>query len=330
MSTYESLKVDEKAYADMAKALGIPFNLKLPTQDFDSLLKDIASNIKDIKARVKAIQGQTFEDDEALGEAASKISSYDIKAQCVRKSGSKAYEITQEYREEALFDTKKGIDGRVQDIIKSTRLQVIAMKRSEIESRRISFWGRLRGLDRLQEAELRNLNLEEEIVKKTPVVEKADYSVPDSLAELRAFSRKELDGLATEEMVQFNNMVRKYFGVDDSEIERRADTKLRTAMPAVIEPKKRRMSTAKKIERANARTQSLQAELLDTQNDTRLSNNGAFILRKSNAINRFMKVLNQVEETLLPELSMESVELGLTMEPEKNNHKSNSDDMGVK
>ena len=40
------------------------------------------------------------------------------------------------------------------------------------------------------------------------------------------------------------------------------------------------MSTAKKIERANARTQSLQAELLDTQNDTRLSNNGAFILRK--------------------------------------------------
>lgn len=317
VSTYDSLKAEEQTYADMAKALGIPFNLQLPVQNFDSLLKAIYGNIQDIKARVEDIKGRTFEDDEELGEAASKISSYNIKADCVRKNGSKAYEITQEYRDEALFDTKRGIDERVQDIIKNTKLQVIAMRRSEIESRRISFWGRLRGLDKLQEAELRNLNLEEEIVKKTAVVEKPDYSVHDSLAELRAFSRRELDGLATEDMIQFNNVVRRYFGVDDSEIERRADTKLRTSMPTVIEPKKRRMSTAKKIERANARTQSLQAELLDTQNALRPQSNNAFASRKPNAINRFMKVLNQVEATLLPELSIRGIDLRIDYESRK-------------
>lgn len=317
VSTYESLKAEEKTYADMARTLGIQFDLQLPTQDIDSLLRYIAKNIQDIKTRVEDIKGKNFEDDDELGEAASKISSYNIKAECVRRHGSKAYEITQEYRDEALFDTKKGIDGRVQEIIKSTKLQLIAMKRSEIEGRRISFWGRLRGLDKLQEAELRNLNLEEEIVKKTVTVEKPDYSVHDSLAELRAFSRRELDGLATEEMIQFNNVVRRYFGVDDSEIERRADTKLRTSMPTVIEPKKRRMSTAKKIERANARTQSLQVELLDTKNAPRPQNNNSFVSRKSNAINRFVKVLNQVEATLLPESSIRGMELRIVYESRK-------------
>lgn len=329
VSTYESLKEDEKAYADRAKALGIPFNLQLPTQDFDLLLEGIASNIQNIKARVGAVKGQTFEDDSELARVTNEISGYSIKADCVRKYGSKTYEITQEYRDEALHDAKKGVDERVQAIIKSTKLQIIAMKRREVETRKISFWGRLRRLDKLQEAELRNLNLEEQIVKKSPIVEKLDYSIHDSLAELRAFSKRELDGLATEEMIQFNSTVRRYFGVDDSEIERRADTKLRTLMPTVVEPKKKRISTAKKIASANEKTQNLQAELLDIQNTPQ--NDDIFRTNQSSAISRFTKVLTQVEETLLPNTLL-SAEMIRVMQEEKDIHSSHPVDVdwGVK
>ncbi len=301
-NTYESLKTEEARYRNVAQTLGIPFSMQLPTKSISDNLQAMEEHIKVIRERAQELSGQTYESTKSALKASCELGGYVVAFDDAKAQRDSLYRVTEDYEAEAMFEAKKGIDERIQDIIKRTKLQVIEMKKREVQERKISFWGRLRGLDKLQEAELRNLGLEEELVKKTPIVEKAEYSVHDSLAELRAFSRRELDGLATDEMMKFDASVRSFFSVDDSEISARADMKNRNLLPAVIQPKKRRLSTAKKIARANEKTEALKAELAEVKKENvgAISFGNTAQNTKSNALENFAQIIKTTVRATTP------------------------------
>lgn len=318
-STYESLKTEEARFRDMSQALGIPFDMQLPTKSMSGNLQDLEEHIKTIRSRIDEISNLDFQTGADARKASIEIGQYTYAFDKTKEQRDPLYRVSEDYTDEAMFGAKKGIDEKIQEMIKRTKLQVIAMKKKEVQERKISFWGRLRGLDKLQEAELRNLGLEEQIAKQTPILSKSEYSVHDSLAELRAFSKRELDGLATDEMKQFDMAVRRFFGVDDSEISARADMKLRNSLPAVIEKPKRRLSTAKKIAKANERTQSLQAELLDVQNSGASDNGHA--AKTSASIKSFLQILEDTIQVTMPVPEM-LIQRKMEIERQNNNNRN--------
>lgn len=288
-STYNSLKNEESRYIEMAKILGVPFSLHIRGIDIEEDLEQLSQNVEDIKSRIDVITGTTFETPKSAMDAASTIYNYQERAGKVTANQTSVYDTIKEYSDEATFELKKGVDESVQRTILTTKQQLLQARKQEVENRKVSFFGRIRGLGKLKEIELQNIALEERILKNTKIQSKKEYSVQDALADMRVFSIRELDGQNTEEMEQLSKRIRRVFGVDDNTIELRAQRKMRS-VPMVMTDSKKRVRTSEKIRRAEQKNANLQVELANVQGS--FAQNADFgEYKKSEAVYKFSKLI---------------------------------------
>lgn len=289
-NTYNSLKNEESRYSQMADILGVPFSLHIPGENIEENLEKLSKNVEDIKTRIDEITGTTFETSKSAMEAVSTLNNYQQKSETVKDNQNVSYNTVKQYSDEATFELKKGVDESVQRTILSTKYKLLQARRREVEGRKISFFGRIRGLGKLKDIELQNIDLEEKILRNTKIQSKSEYSVQDALADMKVFSIRELDGQNTEEMNQLSKRIRRVFGVHDNIIEMRAQEKMRS-VPMVMTDIKKRVRTSEKIRRAEQRNSNLQAELADTQNSFG-QNPGFGAYRRSEAIQNFERILD--------------------------------------
>lgn len=193
-SAYEQLKDTERNFSARAKALSIPFNLQIPNKNIDEFIIKINENISKLQSRVEAMIGISFENPEDAIKAAEQMQDYGARAKSVNAAQNQLFNQVTEYQRRASFSEQKGIDEKVQAIIKKVKLQLLNIKIDDLKKTKISFFGRIRGLDKLRDIQLENLNLEKQILDATPIQVKTSYNVQDSLADLRAFSISELGG----------------------------------------------------------------------------------------------------------------------------------------
>ncbi len=289
-NTYNSLKNEESRYSQMADILGVPFSLHIPGENIEENLEKLSKNVEDIKTRIDEITGTTFETSKSAMEAVSTLNNYQQKSETVKDNQNVSYNTVKQYSDEATFELKKGVDESVQRTILSTKYKLLQARRREVEGRKISFFGRIRGLGKLKDIELQNIDLEEKILRNTKIQSKSEYSVQDALADMKVFSIRELDGQNTEEMNQLSKRIRRVFGVHDNIIEMRAQEKMRS-VPMVMTDIKKRVRTSEKIRRAEQRNSNLQAELADTQNSFG-QNPGFGAYRRSEAIQNLERILD--------------------------------------
>jgi hypothetical protein len=209
------------------------------------------------------------------------------------------------YAEEALNDTKKGVDERIQNEIKNTKLKLLAIKKQEVMNRKISWFGKLRGLDKLKNLDLENINLEEQILMNTNLQVKENYSIQDSLADMRAFSIQELNGQNTQGMQDIINSVKQVFKINDFEIDNRAKMKL-NSVPMVINEQNKKVKTSEKIANANNRKTMLMQELNSRYQPYGRNNNFA-VVSQSQGLNEFYRTLHRtIEQTTIEDYQVEN------------------------
>lgn len=264
-SQYYALKDEEMKYYNMAKLLGIPFNMRVENNRIEPNISQISQNIETMKHKIETLQQGSFDDEKSAISATDKMQEFGGIATNVRVNENLLMDTVRDYSEEAMFETKKELDKKIQDTIKSTKLKLLDRKKQELQNRKISWFGRIRGLGKLRDIELANVTLEEQILRNSSVKVKGEYSVQDSLADMRAFSIRELGGQYTEEMENIISGVKSVFGVHEDVIEDRARRKL-NAVPMVIVDRKNRVRTSEKIANAEKRNESLRAEFADAYN----------------------------------------------------------------
>ena len=297
---YQKLRDEEKKYADFARKLGIPFELSIDRNSIEQSLVTISNNIMEMRKRLGEV---TVEDKTAIPEielALNTVSEYnEILRNSSRSTTELAY-ITEEYSKEAFLSAKKSTDEKGQAILRDVKLRLLDAKKREIQDRKISFWGKMRGLDKLKSAELEGINLEIQLLKNMPIQQKESYSIRDTLADMRVFSINELSGEMTPELRSFEAAVRGFFAVDERAIETLVASKL-NAHPLVVEPQKKRESTSSKIARVVSKNEELRDGIYGAQYSTY---NSQSISRYNthNSRTRFLQTISDITKiTTLPD-----------------------------
>lgn len=262
---YYALKDEEMKYYNMAKLLQIPFNMRVENDRIEPNISKISQNIEAMKQRIETLQATSFDTERTAIVATDKMQAFGKVATDVRVNENLLMDTVRDYSQEAMFETKKELDKKIQDTIRSTKLRLLDRQRQELQNRKISWFGRIRGLGKLRDIELANIALEEQILRNSSFKVKGEYSVQDSLADMRAFSIRELGGQNTEEMENIINNVKSVFGVHEDVIEDRARRKL-NAVPMVILDRRKRVRTSEKISQAEKRNENLQIEFTDAYN----------------------------------------------------------------
>lgn len=262
---YYALKDEEIAFLNKAKILGIPFNMSVENSKVQKYIAEIKQNIEKMNQKIKAIEEVIPENERYAMAAIVIMHDFNGKAVNMRVTQNLLMDTVKYYSDSALFDTKKGLDEKVQKTIKETKLKLLARKKKELVERKISWLGRLRGVGKLRDIEIANIELEEQILKNSGIKVKSEYSVQDTLADMRAFSIRELDGQNTEEMEAIIQSVGDVFSVHQDVIEDRARRKI-NAVPMVIVESRKRIRISEKIAKAEKRNEDLRTEFIDTYN----------------------------------------------------------------
>lgn len=261
----------------------------------ESNISAITQNIQKMKEKIEQLQETAFTDSEKSAiSATSTMQDFGGKAANMRVTQNLLMDTVKYYSDSALFDTKKGLDEKVQTTIKETKLKLLDRKKKELVGRKISWFGRLRGLGKLRDIEVANIELEEQILRNSGIKVKNEYSVQDTLADMRAFSIRELDGQNTEEMEAIIHSAGDVFQVHDDIIEDRARRKL-NAVPMVIVDPRKRIRTSEKIAKAEKRNGELRAEFVDAYNSYGVNSNfGRYT--NIDSLQKFYSLLDEAAE----------------------------------
>lgn len=297
---YQKLRDEEQRYMNFARKLGVPFELSIDKISIEQSLDSISNNIVEMRKRVEKV---TLGDTANMPEVESALTTvieYNEKLRRASRSTTELTYVTEEYSKEAFFVAKKSTDEKGQVILKNIKLRLLEAKKKQIQDRRISFWGKMRGLDKLKNAELEGIDLEIQLLKIMPIQQKESYSIRDTLADMRVFSINELSGKMTPEMQSFEDVVRGFFVVDERAIDTLVASKL-NAHPIVVEPQKRWESTSSKIARVVNKNEELRNGIYGAQYSV-YNTQSINTYNPQNPRNRFLETLRDIEEiTTLPD-----------------------------
>lgn len=286
----------------------------------------ITKNIEKMKEKIVELQDESFVDNERTAMTAiSTMYDFELKAGNMRVTQNLLMDTVKDYSDSALFNTKKGLDEKVQTTIKETKLKLLERKKKELVERKISWFGRIRGLGKLRDIEVANIELEEQILKNSGIKVKTEYSVQDTLADMRAFSIRELDGQNTEEMEKIIQSAGDVFPVYQDVIEDRARRKL-NAVPMIIVDSKKRNRTSEKIAKAEKRNSELRAEFVDAYNSYGM-NSGFARYTNIDSLEKFYSLLDEA----VKDTTFESPENTRTVDIiTKLDKRTDNSDFGVK
>ena len=292
---YEQLKRVAENYAEMSRTIGIPFHSAIDTRKIEMYIASSSQNISKMKGKIGTNEIGESSSLEETSSALTRLESFKgIADQALRTSGdlSKAVKL---YDEQALIDTKRGIDHKIQDVIRKTKIALLTQKRQAVQDRKVSWLGRMTGGQKLKDAELQNLDLQIEFERTRPVVEKGTYSIQDSLADMIAFAKGDLEGALTPEMQNLESGITRYFGVNESNIERKANAKLQ-AKPVPVQTASRE-STSSKIERLNADSMQLSRGIQEnTFQNSRNGGLGQYMSVTNSGTSQFMNSLSRIAQ----------------------------------
>ena len=271
-SLYQALKKEESIFQKIADSFGFKFEFPIDHASIETSILHIKNSIKEMEKRIKQIELDKNASKEDATKCAQKVNQYKYKVENIRKLINNLNELIEKYKQECSFATKKGIDEASDSIIKRSRYKALLDKKAEIEGRKISWFGKIRKLNKLKDLELENISLQIEALKAMSSPLKSKYSIHDTLSDIMVFSINELGGQKTPEMTKFEAIVGKFFKVDEQAVNTLATKKLHD-YPMVLEPTKKKEKTSRKI-----------ARLIDKNTRLRndISRNGANYWKNSN------------------------------------------------
>lgn len=277
---YDEIKKEEAKFYSMASLLGIPFNLKVDDSSIQNNIETARKNVNLLKQKLeeKGINENTsYEDVKAAKEMITEYS------RIINESMEKGIDLNvviYQYKNDCILNMKKEIDIKAQELIKKSRLEKLQKKKEMIKDKRISFFGRLRGLDKLKALELENVDLEMQMIKNSEPIQKANYSIHDTLSDIKVFCINECDRQMNPEMTQFFDSVEKVFKVNDKKIDNAVEVKL-NSHPVVITNKKKREKTSDKIYRISEENNSLKNSILEKMQQSNYRANNSVDINSS-------------------------------------------------
>ena len=224
---YDNIKSNSIAFSQMCVNLGIPFNSDINNLDIEMYIDRIKQNIGTIKEKnsLKPVSTDTgsIEMVNSSKESLDNVYNMMIHANAITENLNN---VVQLYNHQGIEDIKKGIDFRIQELIRKAKIEQLENKRIEVLSRKKTFWGRITGKNVINELELQNIDLQLEFERTKPIIEKTEYSTHDSISDMFVFANENLNGVLTPEMQDFCQGISSIFRIDTKQIDKKIQEKM--------------------------------------------------------------------------------------------------------
>ena len=247
-------------FSEICTVLGIPFNSEIDTLKMQEDLARIQDNTikiaKELESRIIIDETKSDLDENSFEE----INNVHLASEDAIEISQRIIGSVEKYDKKAVADIKDGIDKKVQEIIRMAKIEKLKEQKEVVEGRKISFFGKLRGQEKLKEIELENIDLQIKYERTKPHIEKKSYSIHDSLSDMFAFSNSELDGELTPPMKDFYSKIKIYFGINENTIKKMISQKSKEK-PALIEDNA--ISTKTKISNLEQENNCLKQDIQD-------------------------------------------------------------------
>ena len=292
---YEQLRSRAKNHAKMSRTIGILFHSAIDASAIEKYIQASSQNIRKMKEEIGTNEIGENSSLEEIYHALTRLESFKGIADSALCTSGELAGVVKLYDEQALIDTKRGIDHKIQNVIRKNKIALLTQKKQVVQGRKVSWLGRMTGGQKLKDAELQNLDLQIEFERTRPVVEKGTYSIHDSLADMIAFAKGDLEGLLTQEMQDLRSRITRYFKVNERDIENKANAKLQ-AKPVPVQAGSRE-STSSKIKRLNADSMQLIRGIQEnTYQNGRNGGLGQYTAVTNRGTSQFMNTLSRIAQ----------------------------------
>ena len=214
---YQNLLDAENHYYNLASYLGVSFEKPEENDKIMFLNQKIVKNFSVSQnmmgKNLKVNESNSWLIDEKYDEACEIL---DVIPEVESEAG-KLNNIVDEYKKESSKTIKIELYKKVHDIINKTRIRVLDKQISKLESEKSGWFYRLLGKEKLKDAKIENLEIKKELVKAkaNSVNYNKNYKVEELLVDIFAFSKYEIDGKFTDEMVNLSEAIINAFKVKD-------------------------------------------------------------------------------------------------------------------
>ena len=290
-TTYYELKQEEVKFCGLARKLGLAYSV---TRTDDT---NIHSSIDQIKTNMQRIseQVQRVDDPTKLDKVSGVLQELDSLTQ----DGT----IKAEHSEMLKNAFERSFDAKVQELIRSSKLSILEQEKGQVESEKISLFGKILGKGRLKQAKLDNIELKKQLLLTENSGEKGIYSLEDSLSDLYTYSQCELGRKLTPEMQQFLGVIKadpqlKQM-IDQQSLKKQFEQKVNDRQNAgqlVPIDENRRISNRHQADilqvqnnEMNRQIQNNRARMITRQNDL-----SSLSINNNNALNRFQGIVKEI------------------------------------
>ena len=193
-TSFQEMEQEERALIEVAEKLGIKYSIvKISETDIPNKIADVQRKIDELSGQI-----QNIDDLSKLGQIKETINELDI-ATADRTSDMVCISNLQ-----ASFANL--FEAKVQELIKKAKLSRLEQQRKNISSKKVTFFGKLFGEDKLKKAQIENISLNMRLIEVEPH-KLTGCSLEESVATLYEYAQNELFGKPTKEMQNFLDVV---------------------------------------------------------------------------------------------------------------------------
>ena len=270
---YEDLlKTDENSIM-MAESLGIPYKSRSEISEIGKKIegiKEVLSQSEDnanrqrLDAQDKSISKEdAIEKDDEVSEYSSSIIEAKRLVQSIESYG-------EEFGDEEFLNIKEEVYKKAMSLIKEAKTAKLNGQKEEIQGRKVGFFGKLLGKEKLRQAELKNVELKIEAENnKKPDLRFNDFSVRTTLATIYN-AREELGEDSSKTLTDFYNKIKENFALgngsfDDEKIAQIAKDLEGKNLPIAYDPKEKTKDKIQRIQEENQRLEAANKEEVEEQ-----------------------------------------------------------------
>ena len=266
------LKTDENSRT-IAESLGITYKSRSEISEIGKKIegiKEVLSQSEDNanKQRLDA-HDESISKEDAI-EKDNEVSEYSYSIIEAQRLVQSIESYGEEFGDEEFLNIKEEVYKKAMSLIKEAKTAKLNGQKEEIQGRKVGFFGKLLGKEKLRQAELKNVELKIEAENnKKPDLRFNDFSVRTTLATIYN-AREELGEDSSKTLTDFYNKIKENFALgngsfDDEKIAQIAKDLESKNLPIAYDPKEKTKDKIQRIQEENERLEAANKEEVEEQ-----------------------------------------------------------------
>lgn len=294
---YKKLESKETSYITVAEKLEIYFEKRINEANIEKNVLAITHKITELQDDIELSKGIEKEVDSEVSTDKNNLKQINDKISLCNEISKELPSIRQMYAKQAMDEIRKSLYVKIQTLIRNEKVNKLYAQKDAMQNSKTTVLEKVFGKNKLKNEQIRFIELQIKSLTEQPIAKKEQYSVKDSLAEMRAFVIANNEN-NTQEIEQLETNIYQIFGgFTREEVEELAKikSKLNSNLPVPVEEKLGLFQIRVEVKQLRRQNDIIDEEI---QTNIQKSNMPVDIQERQDAITIFKNKLQSIENVM--------------------------------